>query len=61
MYCNHIWGSTFKTNRSKLLVLPNKVVRRVTGSSRRSNAENMYRYNRIVNLDCANACSAVPL
>ena len=43
-----------KTNPSKLPVLQNKAVRIVTGSSRRSNIENMYRCNGIMNLDFIN-------
>ena len=54
MYCNHIWGNTYKTNLSKLQVLQNKAARIVTGSSRRSYIENVYRCNGIMNLDFMN-------
>ena len=54
MYCNHAWGSTYKTNLSKLQILQDKAVRIVTGYSRRCNTEDMYRYNKIMNLDCIN-------
>ena len=47
-------GGTYKANLSKLQILQNKAVRIVTGSSRRCNTENMYRYNKIMNLDCIN-------
>ena len=43
MYCNHIWGSTYKTNLLKLQILQNKAVRIATGSPLRSNTENMYK------------------
>ena len=48
MYCNQIWGSTYRINFSKLKVLQNKTVRIVTGSPPRRNNENMYRCSGIV-------------
>ena len=54
MYCNQIWGSTYKTNLSKLQVLQNKAVRIVTGSPPRSNNENMYRCSGIMQLNYIN-------
>ena len=30
MYCNHIWGSTYKTNLRRLVILQNKVVRLIS-------------------------------
>ena len=54
IYCNHIWGSTYKTNLSKLQVLQNKAVRIITGSPRRTNTEMMYRNNNILKLDSIN-------
>ena len=54
MYCNQIWGSTYKTNLSKLQVLQNKAVQIVTGSPPRSNNENMYRCSEIMKLNHIN-------
>ena len=54
MYCNQIWGSTYKTNLSKLQVLQNKAVRIVTGSPPRSNNGNMYRCSGIMKLNYIN-------
>ena len=54
MYCNHICGNTNKTNLSNLQVLQIKADQIVTGSSRWSNIENIYRCNEIMNLDFVN-------
>ena len=54
MYCNQIWGSTYKTNLSKLQVLQNKAVRIVTGSPPRRNNEYMYRCSEIMKLNHIN-------
>ena len=45
-----------KQTFSKLQVLQNKAVRILTGSSRRSHIENMYKCNGIMNLDFINIC-----
>ena len=42
MYCNHIWGNTYKTSLSKLQLLQNKAVRVITGSNPRTNTELLY-------------------
>ena len=42
MYCNYIWGNTYKTSLSKLQVLQNKAVRVITGSNPRTNTELLY-------------------
>ena len=54
MYCIQIWGNIYRRNLSKLQVLRLKAARRVTGSSRWSNIENIYRCNGILNLDFTN-------
>ena len=54
MYCNQIWGSTYQSNLKKLQVLQNKVVRVVTGSSRRMHVESMYNEYRILRLSDIN-------
>ena len=54
MYCNQIWGSTYKTNLSKLQVLQNKSVRIIAGSLPRSNTENIYRCSGIMKLNYIN-------
>ena len=51
MYCNQIWGSTYKSNLRKLQVLQNKAVRIITGSSRKTSIEWMYNEYRILRLD----------
>ena len=43
IYCNHIWGNTYKTTLSKLQILQNKAVRIVTGSPPRTNNETLYK------------------
>ena len=45
-----------KQTFSKLQVLQNKAVRILTGSSRRSHIENMYKCNGIMNIDFFNIC-----
>ena len=50
MYCNQIWGNTYKSNLRKLQVLQNKAVRIITGSSRKTSIEWMYNEFRILNL-----------
>ena len=45
VYCNHIWGNTYKFSLSKLQVLQNKAMWIVTGSNPRTNAELLYENN----------------
>ena len=47
-YCNHIWGSTYKTNLQKLVILQNKVVRIISHVKSRISAEPLYDQLRIM-------------
>ena len=50
MYCNQIWGSTYKLDLRKPQVLQNKAVRIITGSSRKTSIDWMYNEYRILRL-----------
>ena len=54
VYCNHIWGNTYKTSLSKLQVLQNKAVRVITGSTPPSNTELLYNKSGLINLNDIN-------
>ena len=41
-YCNHIWGSTSKTNLKKLTTLQNKAIRIISHMNARKNCDAMY-------------------
>ena len=43
-YCNHICGSTYKSNLSKLCVLPNKIVRIISHAKPRQSAQPLYHH-----------------
>ena len=47
-YCKHIWGSTYKTNLQKLVILQNKVVRIISHVKSRISAEPLYDQLRIM-------------
>ena len=42
-YCNHIWGSTYKSNLRRLIVLQNKVLRIILHAKPRKSAEPFYK------------------
>ena len=42
MYCNHIWGCTYKTNLQKLVTLQNKVIRIISHVKPRISSEPLY-------------------
>ena len=54
IYCNHIWGNTYKTTLSKLQILQNKAIRIITGSPPRTNNETLYKHNCMLNLNKIN-------
>ena len=54
IYCNHIWGNTYKTTLSKLQIIRNKTIRITTGSPPRTNNETLYRQNCMLNLNKIN-------
>ena len=43
IYCNHIWGNTYKTNLSNLQILQNRVLRIITGSKPRRDVDTLYK------------------
>ena len=46
----HIWGSTYKSNLSKLQVLQNEAVRIITGSNPRRNTDATFKESELLNL-----------
>ena len=54
MYCNHIWGNTYKKSLSKLQLLQNKAVRVITGSNPRTNTELLYNRSGLHDLNDTN-------
>ena len=54
IYCNHIWGNTYKTTLSKLQILQNKAIRITTGSPPITYNETLYRQNCMLNLNKIN-------
>ena len=54
MYCNHIWGSTFKTNLSRLVILQNKVVRIISHTKPRNRSEPLYKALNIMQYETIN-------
>ena len=42
IYCNHVWGNTYKTNLSKLQILQNRVLRIITSSKHRCHVNPLY-------------------
>ena len=50
IYCNHVWGTTYKTNLSKLQILQNQVLRIITGSKPRCHVDLFYKNLGILNL-----------
>ena len=56
IYCNHVWGNTYKSSLSKLQVLQNKAVRIVTGSKPQTNTALLYRNHGFLNLHGINSC-----
>ena len=50
IYCNHIWGNTYKTNLSNLQILRNRVLRIITGSKPRCHVDPLYKKLGILNI-----------
>ena len=50
IYCNNVWGNTYKTNLSKLQILQNQVLRIITGSKPRCLVDPLYKNLGILNL-----------
>ena len=54
IYCNHIWGCTYKSNLKRLITLQNKIVRIITSSKPRDSAQPLYEQLGIVKLSDIN-------
>ena len=54
MYCNHIWGSTYKTNLRRLVILQNKVVRIISHVKPRNSAGPLYKALNIMKFEDTN-------
>ena len=54
MYCNHIWGSTYKTNPKRLAILQNKALRIISYMKPRSSAEPLYKELSVMKFDNIN-------
>ena len=54
MYCNHIWGSTYKTNLRRLVILQNKVVRIISHVKPRNSAGPLYKALNIMKFEDIN-------
>ena len=54
IYCNHIWGNTYKTTLSKLQILQNKAIRIITGSPPRTKNKTLYKHDCMLNLNRIN-------
>ena len=54
MHCNHIWGSTYKTNLKRLAILQNKALRIISYMKPRSSAEPLYKELNVMKFDNIN-------
>ena len=54
MYCNHIWGSTYKTNLKRLAILQNKALRIISYMKPRNSAEPLYKEFNVMKFDNIN-------
>ena len=54
MYCNHIWGSTYKTNLKRLAILQNKALRIISYMKPRSSAGPLYKELNVMKFDNIN-------
>ena len=50
IYCNNIWGSTYKTHLDRLFILQKKFIRLITFSSYRSHTEPLFKETKILTL-----------
>ena len=54
IYCNHIWGCTYKSSLKKLVTLQNKIVRIITCSKPRDSSQPLYEQLKILKLSDIN-------
>ena len=50
-YCIHVWGSCYKTNLNKVILLQKKAVRIISGADRLSHSEPLFTSFEILNID----------
>ena len=55
IYCNHVWGSNFRTSLEKLYLLQKKLVRIITSSHYRAHTEPLFTSNQILDIYDINA------
>ena len=56
IYCNHVWGNTYKTNLESIARVQKKLVRLITCSSYRAHTEPLMAANNLLSITDINVC-----